>query len=290
MTNIKTFFLLVVWILSLFSSLSAENFFQEGMSWVYEGMSPSSTGLEKYTKYMYLEKTSDGNDCLQLFSYVVRDYEDSEEITPKCLCNIKTDGDKVFFSTLDAPDVWMLMYDFGLDWYSTVYVINSDGLETPPFVSYKVELFCLEINYTKEGLKKFRMYDIVNGGIPDAWGYGDWIDGIGSNIFLLRNCHYGTEGSMTHLESASLNGKTLYESPKFSDVENEFGLSDIMYKTEGNTVIIYNLNQGEHVEYFKVDGTHIESANADANGNVVFPIAPGISIIKTAHNTLKIAL
>lgn len=263
---------------------SAENFFKRGMMWVYQIDNPQIEYT--YTVRYYVDNAviSDNSEEVLHLIYI----NDDVDSLPKVVCNIKTEGEKVFFSSLDAPEEWMLMYDFDIDAGSEVEVYNSFMVGGTQFEPKQFSLKCTEVGATAEGLKTFKMLDLRDGSIFDPTSYGTWIDGIGSTNDILNNCRYYLDGIMSYLIYAELDDKLIYQNPNWAGIPSVDKKTNLRHSVSGNVLNISNLKPKEAVSLYSSDGKLIANTTADADGKVSAPISKGTYIIKRTGESLKL--
>lgn len=253
--------------------------FKAGTCWIQENI-PCEPNEQVTTSSYYLVENLENQDEPIL-------YNSSRPETP--IARIKTDGDKVLFSSIGREDSsWYLLYDFGLQPgdYCTVNSIPEGGNSRTERVYYCEEVD--ESNLVYGGWPTMKMWDVYtdDDGNPKFYDSGIWIKGIGSAEGVCNNFTIGYDGGGSKLLEVLHNGEIIYkESPS---AISSAKADDFNVRVEGRKIIINSDVSGSLVEIVSIDGSNLYQGVIGPEQVIIDVTESGIYVIKVGLSSKKI--
>lgn len=202
-------------------------------------LQPALMYFDSETSWTTLIDPSDKNSTLTQRLWIDNDgrmrlFTRTAQAEESLLCNLKVEGQQVYFSTVENPDEWLLCYDFNMrpgekrEFHSLADL--NDGLR-------KVECECREIRLYPENVRYSEMV-LVNTQNPEI--EYRWLRGLCSLEGFTYNVTDGPRDTQTVLYEVKSGKSTIFSNKNVAleSVETDAALDA--------TVVYYNL-QGQRV-------------------------------------------
>lgn len=247
----KLIFILAV-MLACWNFTQAANMFHSGMMWECYSTSTAYPFPDEHRAY-HTYKLVESDLAADVLTMQRQDKsENAVEETWQNEVYIKTDGNKVFFSLLEKPEDWFLLYDFDIQAEQTITVgYYYTPLSGPDVNTY--DLKCLSgFGDSTDSTAELELVPKDSHNFFNTY----WLDGIGSTGGPLENVNPNWDGVGYTLVKA-WNGDEVYYEYNESSVETFASLREFSAIRAGQGVIVRNIDAGCVVSTFDLSGNQL---------------------------------